>query len=74
MKQEKCLLGGKRVRVNRHTLAGSERELRPSASLNHLHGAFLPGFLWPIILLCLALRPYLVHLLAKMDSSKEAYG
>ena len=62
----------------------SERESHPRGSLNHLYGAFLLGFLWPIILLCLALSPYLVylrvlpcvhmHLLAKMDSSEEANG
>ena len=66
------------------TQVGSERELRPHGGLNHLYGAFLPGFLWPIILLCLVLSPYLVslrvlpcgpvHLSAKMDSSEEAYG
>ena len=62
----------------------AQRESLPCGSLNHFHGAFLPGFLWPIILLCLVLSPYLVylrilpcvcaHLLAKMDSSEEAYG
>ena len=46
--------------------------------------AFLLGFLWLVILLCLFLSPYLVYLsvlpyvhmplLAKMDSSDEAYG
>ena len=66
------------------TQAGSESESRPRGSLNHFYGAFLPGFLWPIILLCLVLSLYLVylsvlpcvctHLLAKMDSSEEAYG
>ena len=64
------------------TRAGSERESRPHSSLNHFYGAFLPGFLWPIILLCLVLSPYMVylrvlpcaHLIAKMDSSEEAYG
>ena len=60
-----------------------ERE-RPGGSLNHFYGAFLPGFLWLIILICLVLNPCLVylrvlpcvraHLLAKMDSSEEAYG
>ena len=48
------------------------------------YGAFILGFLGPITLLCLALSPYLVylqslpclcvHLLAKMNSSKDAYG
>ena len=66
------------------TRTGSERESCPRASLTHLYGAFLPCFLWPIVLLCLVLSPYLVylgvlprvrtHLLAKMDSSEEAYG
>ena len=66
------------------TQVGSERESCPRGSLNHLYGAFLPGFLWPIILLCLVLSLYLVYLrvlpcmraylLAKMDSSEEAYG
>ena len=66
------------------TRADSEKESCPRGSLNHLYEAFLPGFLWPIILHCLVLSPYLVylrvlpcvrtHLLAKVDSSKEAYG
>ena len=66
------------------TRADSEKELRLRGSLNHLHGAFLLGFLWPIILLCLVLSLYLVyfsvlpcvhaHVLAKMDSREEAYG
>ena len=66
------------------TWADSERESHPCGSLYLLYGAFLLGFLWPIILLCLVLSPYLVyfrvlpcvhaHLLAKMDSSEEAYG
>ena len=62
------------------TRLGSERESRPRGSLNHLYGAFLPGFLWPITLLCLVLSPHLVYLSvlpcvrAKVDSSEEAYG
>ena len=66
------------------TRADSEKELRCGGSLNHVYGAFLLGFLWPVILLCLVLFPYLVylrglscvcvHLLAKMHSSEEAYG
>ena len=85
MKQVKCLLGGRRVQyVWIDARAGSERESRPRGCLNHFYGAFLPGFLWPVVLLCLVLSPYLVelrvlpcvraHLLAKMDSSEEAYG
>ena len=30
-------------------------------SLNYFYGAFLPGFLWPIILTCLVNSPYLVY-------------
>ena len=66
------------------TQVDSERESRPHSSLNHFYGAFLPCFLWPIILICLVLSPYLLYLrifpcvsmrlLAKMDSTKEAYG
>ena len=66
------------------TRVDSERESRPRGSLNHIYEAFLLGFLLPIILICLVLSPYLVylrvlpcvcmHLLAKMDSSQEAYG
>ena len=66
------------------TRMDSERELCPCGSLNHLHGAFLPGFLWPIILLCLVLSLFLIYLrvlpcvrvyvLAKMDFSEEAHG
>ena len=58
--------------------------MQPHGSLNHLYGAFLLDFLWPINLIYLVLSPYLVyfrvlpcvcaHLLAKMDSSKEVYG
>ena len=59
-------------------------ELQSRGSLNYFYGAFLPGFLWPIILLCLVLSCtwYISesfqcvhgHLLAKTDSSEEAYG
>ena len=44
MKQLKCLLGGERVRVDRH-----KNELRrscPCGGLKHFYGAFLLGFLW----------------------------
>ena len=80
VKQVKCLLGGKgyvdiRVGSEGHALV---------VGLRHFYGAFLLGFLWLIILLFLVLSLYLVylrvlpcvhvHLLAKLDSSKEAYG
>ena len=51
--------------------------------MNHLGGAFLPGFLWPVVLLCPVLSPCSVYLhvlkrymlpLARMDSSEEGSG
>lgn len=48
--------------MNRLTWVGSERQLHPHGGLNHFHGAFLLGFLWPVILLCLVPSPYLVYL------------
>ena len=72
------------VHVDRYTGRLRDRfaELRPGGGLNHFYAACLPGFLWPIILLCLVLSLHLVclrvlqcvraHLLTKMDSSKEA--
>ena len=61
VKQGKYLLGEKEARYVRiDTQAGSERESRPRGRLNHLYGAFLPGFLWPLILICLVLSSYLV--------------
>ena len=68
--------------MDRHT--GKLRESCPHGSLNLLYGVFLLDPLWPIILLSLVLSPYVVylkvlpcahlHLSARMDSSKEAYG
>lgn len=54
-------------------------ELHPRGGLKY--GAFLPGFLWPVISLCLVRvcirfllgpSPVCVHLLAKMVSREEA--
>ena len=52
--------------------------------LNLYYGAFLLAFFWPVISICLVASTYLVylrilsyvhmHLLAKMDSTKEASG
>ena len=63
---------------------GGLREPRPRDSLNHLYETFLPGFLWPVISICLVLGVYLVyisgashvyaHLSAKMDFTQEACG
>ena len=74
----------KRMLVDRHR--DGLRESCPSGinSLKHFSGAFLSGFLWPIILICLVQSPDLVylrilecmptHLLDMMDSTKEPYG
>ena len=45
--------------MDRHL--GRLRELRPCDSRNCICGAFLPVFLWPVMLICLAPSPYLVH-------------
>ena len=41
---------------------GRLRRRVPHGSLNYLHGAFLLGFLWPIILICLVRSAHLVYL------------
>ena len=38
--------------MSRLTWADSEKEFPTHGGLSHLHGAFLPDFLWPVILLC----------------------
>ena len=45
-----------------HTHVGSENESHPHGSWNHFYGAYLPGFIWPIISLCLVLSLKLVYL------------
>ena len=85
LKQIKCLLGWKENSyLWTGTEAGSKTESRFCGGLNHSYGAFLPGFLWPIILICLVQSLYLVylrnlpcmctHVLTKMDSNEEAYA
>ena len=67
-----------KVLVDRHM--GRLRESCPHGGLNHLCGAFLSGFLWPVILICQILSSYLanlrilpcMHFSAKMDSREEA--
>ena len=59
MKQAKYVLSGKRAHAGRYT--GRLRELCLCGGLNRFYGAFLPIFLWPIILLGLVLIPYLVY-------------
>ena len=41
---------------------GRLRVFQNHSSLNDFYGTFLPGFLWPIILIYLVLNPYLVYL------------
>ena len=74
------------VRVDRHMarLRGRAPESCPRGSLNHLFRTFLLGVLWPIVLICLVQSLCLVylrmlpgmctHLLAKMNSTEQAYG
>ena len=81
LKQVKCLLEWKEYS---YLWTGTEAESCPCGGLNHFYGAFLPGFLWPIILICLVHSPYLVylrilpgmhtHLLVKVDPTKKASG
>ena len=77
----------KRVHVDRHTSRLRERaaESRSRGSFNYFNEAFLPGFLWPIIFVCLVHCPNLLYLrilpgvhtpplLAKMDCTEKAHG
>ena len=88
VKQLNYLRGKKNsVCVDRHTgrPRGRHRvaESCLCGSLDYFYGTFLPGFLWPIMLICLLHSPYLVylrilpcvstHLLAKMDLTEKAY-
>ena len=87
VKQVKYLLGGKNstVHVDRHKgrLREGVPESCPHGSFNYFYGAFLLGFLWPIILICLVHSPYLIHfkilpcvhthLLDKTDFTEKAY-
>ena len=52
----KLFIRRERVHVDRQT--GRLRESHPPDSLNHLYGAFLLGFPWPIILLWVILSLY----------------
>ena len=71
----------KKVRVD--IRGGLRKTVVSSWWFESLLGAFLLGFLWPVILPCLVPSLYLVYLrvfccacirlLAKMDSSEEAY-
>ena len=59
VKRKKCP-----ARVDRHVGGLREREAEPGPhrDLNYFYGTFLPGFLWPVISICLVLSPYLVYL------------
>ena len=79
----KVFIRRKKVYVDRLTWA-VQRDSCTLMVWNAYTEQYLPGFLWPIILLCLVLSPCLVylipprcvcmHLLAKMDSSEKDYG
>ena len=45
-----------------HRQTQKERELSPCGSFSHFYGAFLPDFLWPIIMISLVQSLYLVYL------------
>ena len=84
MKQEKLIRRKKSTVWWIDTWMDSEEELCPRGSLNHVLGAVVLSFLWPIILLCLVLSQYLVnlrilpcvcmHLLVKADSTERPMG
>ena len=57
IKREKSI-----VRVERHTGRFRKRVAESHGSLNYFYEEFLLGFLWPIILVCLVLSPYLIYL------------
>ena len=57
IKREKSI-----VCVERHTGRFRKRVAESHGSLNYFYEVFLLGFLWPIILVCLVLSPYLVYL------------
>ena len=82
--ETKCLGGGRIGYLWIDAWVDSERELHTHGSLNHLCVAFLSGFHWPVILICLVQSPDLVylrilpcmptHLLDVMESTKKPYG
>jgi len=49
------------VRVHRHS-GGLRKTVAPDGSLNHFYGAFLLGFLWSIISICVVLSLFVVYL------------
>ena len=61
MKRAECSLGGKRVRVDRHT-GGLWGSVACSWWIEPLLRGISSSSLWPVILLCLVLSPYLVYL------------
>ena len=71
------------LHVDRHMggLRARAAEVHQNCSLNYFYKALLPGFLWPIILICLIHSSYLVnlrilpcvhmHLLARLDFTEK---
>ena len=72
------------MHVDIHKGGFREEQSRPNGSLNYIYGAFLLGFLWPIILTFLIHSLYsmylrilprvLMPLLAKMNSTAKDCG
>ena len=65
-----------------HPYMTTGKTIALTSGLNYFNGAFLLGFLWPIILICLVPRPYVAYLrilayahtrlLTKMDFTQKA--
>ena len=57
----KAFIRREKSTVHAYRHSGRLRVLCPHESLNHFYGAFLLGFLWPVIWTCLVLSPILVY-------------
>ena len=55
-------------------LRGRVPELHPHGSLSYLYGVFLPGSLWPIILICLVHSLHLVYLPSQSRLKAQEQG
>ena len=73
VKQVKYLLRGKDYNMCGYRHSGRLRR-RIFASLNHLRGAFLPGFPWPIILICLVHSLYLLYLRTLLEKAMAPHS
>lgn len=83
--ETKCLPGGKEYSMCTDT-GELKRESHPGGSLSHFNGAFVPVYLWPVILIFPGSESIfgitqesstvIIHtnLSAKMDSSEKPMG